>query len=76
MRQFGYTQTISRHPNVFVPLGLTRMQIKEIYADYQRHMVSDESRPTRAPRDWSCVDGYIMWFFTVSHPHIVPTAEG
>ena len=76
MRQFGYTQTIPRHPAVSAPLGLTRREIDDIFADYEHHLVPEEARATTAPTDWACADGYISWFFTVSHPYMVPTAPG
>ncbi|XP_058784587.1 uncharacterized protein LOC131659411 [Vicia villosa] len=37
-------------------------------------MVPEEARATRAESDWSCVEGYITWYYRVSHPYMLPAA--
>ncbi|XP_058751984.1 protein MAINTENANCE OF MERISTEMS-like [Vicia villosa] len=46
MRQFGYEQTIPRDPSVLAPIAMTRMQLEEVFADWEHHMVPEEARAT------------------------------
>ncbi|XP_058749189.1 uncharacterized protein LOC131622176 [Vicia villosa] len=39
-------------------------------------MVPEEVLATRAESDWSCVDGYITWYYRVLHPYMFPVALG
>ncbi|XP_050918888.1 uncharacterized protein LOC127136367 [Lathyrus oleraceus] len=39
IRQFSYTQTISRHRVVFAPPALIHIQIEDMFDDYERHML-------------------------------------
>ncbi|XP_058783539.1 uncharacterized protein LOC131658223 [Vicia villosa] len=74
MRQFGYRQTIPRHPFVFAPILMTLRQIDEAFADFEHHMVPEEAQATRPEVDWSRADEYITWYFTVSplhYPHYI-----
>ncbi|XP_050897988.1 uncharacterized protein LOC127104888 [Lathyrus oleraceus] len=43
MRQFGYTQTIPRHPIVSTPPALTCRQIDDMFDDYESHLVLEEA---------------------------------
>lgn len=47
-----------------------------MFDDYESHLVPDESHNTISNRDWSYVDGYIRWFFRVSHLYMVQAALG
>ncbi|XP_050875986.1 uncharacterized protein LOC127079651 [Lathyrus oleraceus] len=76
MRKFGYTQIILRHPIVYAPLALIRRHIKDMFDDYDSHMIPETAWATIAESDWSYVDGYIRWFFRVSHPYMVHAAPG
>ncbi|XP_058733526.1 uncharacterized protein LOC131605153 [Vicia villosa] len=76
MRQFGFQQTIPRHPSDSAPITMTRWQLDEVFADWEHHMVPDEARETRLEVDWSCIDRYITWYYRVSHPYILPIAPG
>ncbi|XP_058733766.1 uncharacterized protein LOC131605426 [Vicia villosa] len=76
MRQFGYAQTIPRDPIVSAPITMTRRQLDEVFADWENHMVPEEARATRAKSDWSCVEGYITWYYRVSHPYMLPATPG
>ncbi|XP_058763628.1 uncharacterized protein LOC131637083 [Vicia villosa] len=49
MRQFGYCQTIPRHPSISANIGIARRQIDEAFADIEHHMVPDEDM-------WALVD--------------------
>ncbi|CAL5208827.1 unnamed protein product [Lathyrus oleraceus] len=71
MRQFNYTQTIPRHHVFSTSLALTRRHVDVMFDDYESHLVSEEAHSTIALSEWSYVDGYIRWFFRVSHPYMV-----
>ncbi|XP_050878066.1 uncharacterized protein LOC127081880 [Lathyrus oleraceus] len=76
MWQFGYTQTIPRHHVIFVPPTLTRIQVDDMFDDYESHLVPEEAHSIIAVNDWSYVEGYIIWFFRMSHPYMVYAAPG
>ncbi|XP_058760961.1 uncharacterized protein LOC131634322 [Vicia villosa] len=76
MGQFGYQQTIPRLPSDSGPIAMTRRQLDEIFVDWEHHLVPAEARATTSERDWSCVDGYITWYYRVLHPYMLPTAPG
>ncbi|XP_058746900.1 uncharacterized protein LOC131619875 [Vicia villosa] len=68
MRQFGFEQTIPRDPTASAPISMTRMQLEEVFADWEQHVVHEEARAMPPDHDWSCVEGYISWYYKVSHP--------
>ncbi|XP_058746810.1 uncharacterized protein LOC131619762 [Vicia villosa] len=37
-------------------------------------MVPEKEQATRGESDWSCVKGYITWYYRVSHPYMLPAA--
>ncbi|XP_050902773.1 uncharacterized protein LOC127115222 [Lathyrus oleraceus] len=76
MRQFSYTQTILRHHVVSASPALKRRKIDDMFDDYESHMVPEEAHSIIVVSDWSYVDGYIRWFFTVSHSYMVHAAPG
>ena len=39
-------------------------------------MVLEEARMMQAPISWHCVEGYVTWFYTVSHPIMTLDALG
>ncbi|KAI5400626.1 uncharacterized protein LOC127096136 [Lathyrus oleraceus] len=76
IQQFKYTQTIPRHLVVSVPPALTCIQIDDMFDDYESHLIREETRTTIAESDWSYVEGYIIWFFRVSHSYMVQATPG
>ncbi|XP_050890161.1 uncharacterized protein LOC127095527 [Lathyrus oleraceus] len=76
MRQFGYTQTIPRHHVVSAPPALTYRQINDMFADFESHLVSEETRSIIAVNNWSYVEWYTKWFFRLSHSYMVHAAPG
>ncbi|XP_058756413.1 uncharacterized protein LOC131629646 [Vicia villosa] len=76
MRQFRYAQTIPRNPIVSNPIAMTRKLLDEIFTDWEHHMVPEEARAMLEEHDWSCAEGYITWYYKVSHPYMHPAAEG
>ncbi|XP_058765349.1 uncharacterized protein LOC131638819 [Vicia villosa] len=76
MHKFGYQQTITHMPSDPVIIAMTYWQLDEVFVDWEHHMVPNEAQTTRLEVDWSCVDGYITWYYKVSHPYMFPTAPG
>lgn len=76
MHQFGYMHYIPRDPFVSAPSTLTRRVMDVMFDDYLNHLVSEEAQSTIAHNDWSYVDDYIWWFFSVSHPYMILDALG
>lgn len=76
MRHFGYTQIIPRHPVVSTPPTLTRIQIEDMFDDYESHLIPEKARATVVEREWSYVKGYIKLFLRVSYSYMVQAAPG
>lgn len=55
---------------------MTRRNMDVIFYDYLSHLVLVETRSVIIESDWSYVDGYIWWFFRVSHPYKMQNALG
>ncbi|XP_050889925.1 uncharacterized protein LOC127095253 [Lathyrus oleraceus] len=75
-RQFGYTQTIPKHPGVSAPPATTHRDMDAMFDDYQSHLVPEEAQSTIIDSDWNCVDMYIKWFFRASLLYMVQVAPG
>ncbi|XP_058725553.1 uncharacterized protein LOC131596833 [Vicia villosa] len=75
-RPFGFEQTIPRDPSVSAPIAMACMQLEEVFADWEHHMVPEEAWATPSEHDWGCVERYISWYYRVSHPYMLPDAEG
>ncbi|XP_050920222.1 uncharacterized protein LOC127137843 [Lathyrus oleraceus] len=76
MRQFNYTQTISRHLVVSAPPAMTYRDMNLMFDDYLSHLIMDEVLSAIVESDWSYIDVYLKWFFRVSHPYMVQAALG
>ncbi|XP_058772604.1 uncharacterized protein LOC131646596 [Vicia villosa] len=76
MQQFGRVQMIPRSPFKVAPETVTRRELTAIFKDWVHHLVPEEYRCMRATHSWHCVDGYVTWFFKVSHPIMTPDAPG
>ncbi|XP_058725576.1 uncharacterized protein LOC131596857 [Vicia villosa] len=76
IRLFGFKQTIPRDPTASAPISMTRMLLKEVFANWEQHVVPEEERATPSEHDWSCAEGYISWYYRVSHPYIPRAAGG
>lgn len=74
MRKFDYTQTIPRQPVVSSHPALTRRHIKDMFDDYESHLVPEKTQDTISESDYSYVEGYIRWLFRVSHAYMVHAA--
>ncbi|XP_058771909.1 protein MAIN-LIKE 1-like [Vicia villosa] len=76
MRQFGHVQMILKSPFHVAPDTVTSREIAAIFEDWAHHLVLKEYRSMVATKRWHCVDGYVTWFYRVSHPLVTPDAPG
>src|ERR1051325_6157071 len=76
IRQFGFTQTIPRNPNVCAPPTVKMRDMDDLFDDFENHLVPEKARSTVTPDDWSYEYGYMIWFFRVSHPYMIEDAPG
>lgn len=53
-----------------------RRHLDDILADYERHMVPEKYQRMSTTCQWPFVDGYITWFYSVSHIVMTPDAFG
>jgi len=74
LRQYGYVQTIPRPPTTIMPLAPTYVAVS--FFEFALHVVSQQQRgePVLDDEPWKHLDGYIKWFYRVSHPLIVAPA--
>src|SRR3954462_5898147 len=72
MRQFRFVQRIPRSPFEAAPDKVSRVQLTAIWEDWQHHVVPQEYRLTRVTQDWHSEEGYVTWFYPVSHPLLRP----
>ncbi|XP_058733913.1 uncharacterized protein LOC131605588 [Vicia villosa] len=68
MRQFGRVQMILRSPFEVDTDSVNRWELTAIFEDWAHHLVPEEYRRTLATQSWHCVDGYVTWFYQMSHP--------
>lgn len=68
MRQFGNMKIILRPPYKAAPSSVCRRDLHAILDDIKSHVVLEEyyRKSTHAHR--ACVEGYLTWFFRMSHP--------
>ncbi|XP_058765318.1 uncharacterized protein LOC131638792 [Vicia villosa] len=50
--------------------------LDEVFVDWEHHMVHEEARATITEHEWSYVEGYISWYYRVSHPYMLPATDG
>ncbi|RHN49885.1 putative protein-serine/threonine phosphatase [Medicago truncatula] len=74
LRQYGYVQTVPRPPTTIVPLAPA--EVATAFFEFVVHVLSQQDRGDPVPEDewWKHSDGYIKWFYRVSHPLIVNPA--
>lgn len=75
-RQFGYVNIILRSPFESASNSIVCRHLYDILADYEIHLVSEECRSMSATIQWPYVNGYMTWFYSVSHPVMTPDAPG
>src|SRR3954469_11890757 len=65
---------IPRSPFEAAPDTMTRVQLTAIFEDWEHHVVPEEFRRIRVTHDWHSMEGYVTWFYRVSHPLLTPDA--
>src|SRR3954466_481488 len=53
-----------------------RVQLTAMFEDWEHHVVPEEYRRMWVPQDCHSVEGYVTWFYRVSHPLLTPDAPG
>jgi len=75
LRQYGYVQTVPRHPTDIVELRLP--QIMQAFLDFNTCTLKEPDWGEPAgEQTWRMRDGYVLWYTTVSHPQILPPLLG
>ena len=74
LRQYGYVQTVPRPHTSIGPLDPAEVAIA--FLEFVVHVLSQQERGESIPedKDWMHSNGYIKWFYHVSHPLIVGPA--
>ena len=74
LRQYGYVQTVPRPPTTTVPLAPA--EVATAFLEFVVHVLSRQDKGEPVPEDegWKHSDGYMRWFYRVSHPLIVNPA--
>jgi hypothetical protein len=74
LRQYDYVQTIPRPPTSIGPLHPA--EVATTFLEFDVHVISQQDRGEPVPVDegWKHSDGYIKWFYHVSHSFIVNPA--
>lgn len=64
-------QYIPKDHYVYVPPSKTRRDMDIMFDDYLNYMAPEEAQSTIVESDCNYVDGYIWWFFGVSHSYVI-----
>jgi hypothetical protein len=76
LRQFGYVQSIPRHPEQCATIMTTLDQVDEQWAGYQHRVLTTEMLGSRVVLPTDTVSGYMDWYLKISHSYIIPIPEG
>jgi hypothetical protein len=74
LMQYGYVQTIPIPPMTIQPLEAEH--VVTAFLEFDLHVLSQQERGEPVPKDkeWMHSNGYIKWFYRVSHPLIAGPA--
>lgn len=56
--------------------NIVHKHLDNILADYKSHIVPDEYRSMSSTSQWSYAEGYMTWFYSVSHPVMTLDTHG
>ena len=73
LRQYGYVQTIPAHPRDYRAAPLTPQQMDERWMQFASYCVQTGHVATYASE---CAEGYIEWYYSISHPYLIPPEDG
>lgn len=72
LRQYGHMQSIPRSPRIVTKVHTSHKQMHHRWVNYFEHLVPVAVRGDQARHPGDCVDGYLEWFFRISHPFLIP----
>ena len=71
LRQYRYVQRVLRHPTDVVELSLPH--IVQAFIGFRTHTLKEPDWGELAgEQTWWMIDGYVIWYSTVSHPQFLP----
>lgn len=74
--QFGYVQTIPRHPHQSAPLVTTRHKVSEAYTKFLDCVLSVENLRANVWCSYETAYKYIRWYFRISHSYLLLRPKG
>ncbi|XP_068492352.1 uncharacterized protein [Phaseolus vulgaris] len=72
LRQYGYTQIIPRNPSVLGHGHLDTNEMDRRWLHFNYYVIHDY---VIAPHPDACVQEYMAWFTSISHPYVINTDE-
>ena len=72
LRQYGYVQIITRHPSLVRDGDPTTNEMDRQWLHFNDYVIQDMD-VALYPSD--CVQQYMEWFRSVSHPYVINMAE-
>ncbi|PNX87652.1 serine/threonine-protein phosphatase 7 long form-like protein, partial [Trifolium pratense] len=71
LRQFGYMETIPRHPDSTANILDTVYRIDQHWLNYTDRVLTYDMLGSRSTIPSDIAPGYMSWYFRISHPYIV-----
>jgi hypothetical protein len=71
LRQFGFVQTIPRHPVQSAPVDVNLAEITNRFQRALDYALTPQELGETAVHGVEVADGYIEWFYQVSHPRMI-----
>lgn len=75
-RKFGYLQVTPRHSLEFASPIVLHRDLDVILKDYEHNLIPDVYRRVPTRIFWAYAEGYITWFYRVSHPIMTQDTPG
>ena len=73
LRQYGYVQTIPAPPRDYRASPVTPQQMDERWMHFLSYLAQTGDVARYASQ---CAAGYIEWYYSISHPFIIPPEDG
>lgn len=71
LHQIRHMQTIPRHPHENAPIQMSLGEIIHRYVHYLDHVLTDQLLGFPVIQGVEAELGYIIWFYLISHPHMI-----